>query len=124
MKAANQTSNAGASFAERRSAPRFAFIAPIEVTEPLARTHISGRVTEISQYGCFAEAEDLLTVNSLVQLRIHNRGVVFESWAHVIHRSGIGVGLQFIDTASDQTEVLAGWLSALTGWLADAAKQR
>jgi hypothetical protein len=51
----SQPPNAGSRFAERRSVPRFEFVAPVEITEPIKKTHISGGVTEISQRGCFAE---------------------------------------------------------------------
>ena len=38
----SQPPNAGSRFAERRSVPRFEFIAPVEITEPIKKTHISG----------------------------------------------------------------------------------
>lgn len=117
MKPTARTSDAGFRFAERRSVPRFGFVAAVELIVPLETTHISGRVTEISQHGCFAEVDDLLTINAFVQLRIHKGGHVFETWARVIYsRPGNGVGLCFIDTALDQTK-------ALERWLAEAARQ-
>ena len=84
------------------------------MNEPITKSHISGQLNEISLTGCFAEAENLLTVNSIVQLRIHNSGDIFETWARVVHsRSGIGMGLYFIDTAAKQTKLLLGWLQEL-----------
>lgn len=109
-----KATDAGSRFAQRRSAPRFAFVAPLEMTDPITKSHIAGRVSEISQHGCFAEAENLLTVDSVVQLRVHKNGDVFETWARVVHsRSGIGMGLHFIDTASKQKTLLKGWLEGL-----------
>ena len=109
-----KAADAGSRFSERRTAPRFAFIAPIEMTDPVTKSHVAGRVAEISQHGCFAEVENLLTVNSVLQLRIHRSGEVFETWARVVHNgSGNGMGLHFIDTAPGQTTLLAGWLAGL-----------
>jgi hypothetical protein len=109
-----QTPDAGSRFAERRLVPRFAFVAPIEMTDPVSKSHIVGRATEISQHGCFAEAENLLPVDCIVQLRIHSGGDVFETWARVVyHRSEIGIGLHFIDASPDQKELLTSWLEGL-----------
>ncbi|MGH2510636.1 MAG: PilZ domain-containing protein [Ktedonobacteraceae bacterium] len=98
--------------------PRFAFDAPVEMTDPITKSHIAGRVTEIGQRGCFVEAENLRTVDSIVQLRIHKSGNVFETWARVVHNRS-GMGCYFIDTAPNQTEFLAGWLEDLKRILAN-----
>jgi hypothetical protein len=111
-----KTPDAGSRFAQRRTEPRFAFIAQLEMTDPITKSHITGRVTEISQHGCFAEADNLRTVDSVVQLRVHKGGDVFETWARVAHsRSGIGMGLHFIDTSPEQAKLLGVWLDGLKG---------
>ena len=108
------TTDAGSRFTHRRSVPRFPFDAPVEMTDPIAKSHVTGRVNDISQRGCFVEAENLLPVNSVVQLRIHNNGNAFETWARVVHsRSGIGMGIYFLDVAPNQSRLLAGWLEEL-----------
>jgi PilZ domain len=84
------------------------------MADPITKSHISGRIAEISQHGCFAESENLLPIDSVVQLRVHRSGDVFETWARVVHnRSGIGMGLRFIDTPLDQARLLKGWLEGL-----------
>lgn len=110
----SQHLDAGSRFPERRSVPRFAFIASVEMTDPVTKTRIVGRATEIGQRGCFVEAENLLTIDSIIQMRIHKSGDVFESWARVVYtRSASGMGLQFIDTAPEQAKLLTGWLEGL-----------
>lgn len=112
MKPTSQASDAEPRFAARPAPTRFEFAAPIEVTIPLEKTHISGQITEIGRHGCFAEVENLLPMNSFVQLRVHKGGDVFETWARVVYsRAGIGVGLRFVDTAPDQRKVLEDWLA-------------
>jgi PilZ domain-containing protein len=106
--------DAGSRFAERRSVPRFAFIAALEMTDPVTNSRVSGRVTEMSQHGCFAETKNPPTVNSVVQLRIGKSGERFETWARVVYiRSEIGVGLRFISMAPSQAKLLAVWLDGL-----------
>jgi PilZ domain len=108
--------DAGSRFAERRAVPRFAFVASLEIDEPLSNTRISGRVTEISQKGCRAELADALPVNSFIQLRIKRDGDVFETWARVIYdRQGVGMGFLFVRTGAEQSAVLETWLVELQG---------
>ncbi len=108
--------DAGSRFGERRAVPRFAFVAPLEIYEPLTDTHISGRVTEISQKGCRAEVSNSLPTNSIIQLQIKRAESVFETWAQVIYdRQGVGIGLLFIRIAADQSKVLETWLVQLGG---------
>jgi hypothetical protein len=112
----SQGPDAGSRFAERRSAPRFEFVAPIEMIDSITRTHISSRVTQISQNGCFAEVPSPLTDNSIIQLRIQRDEGAFETLARVIYnRPEVGLGLLFIDTAPDQLKLLAAWLDELKG---------
>jgi hypothetical protein len=60
--------DAGSRFGERRSVPRFAFIAPLEIHEPITHTHVSGHVTEISQKGCRCHARLRAIVASATSL--------------------------------------------------------
>lgn len=106
--------DAGSRFAERRSVPRFEFIAPVEIIDPVTKTHISGGVTQISERGCFVEIPNPLPVNSVIQLRIKRGDGLFETWGRVMHsRQGIGMGLFFIDTAPSQTKLLKTWLGGI-----------
>src|SRR5690349_13089261 len=45
----------GGPYAERRTAPRYMFIATADIIEPATNTHISGRVSEISRFGCYVD---------------------------------------------------------------------
>jgi hypothetical protein len=112
----SQRPDAGSRFAGRRSVSRFEFIAPVAIIDPVTKTHISGSVTEISQRGCFTEVPSPLTDDSIIQLRIQRDEGAFETWARVIYnRPGVGLGLLFIDTAPDQSKLLAAWLDGLKG---------
>ena len=108
----NQSHAESSSFRERRSVPRFATEAPIELSDPTAKARILGRVTEISQGGCFAEIPNILKVNFVARLRVYGRGGAFRCWARVVHNSSQnGIGLHFIHPAPDQVKLLNGWLT-------------
>ena len=112
----SQPPNADSRFAERRSVPRHDFVAPIENTVPIRKTHISSDVTEISQRDCFAEVPRSLADNPIIQLRIQRDESTFETLGRVIYnRPGIRLGLVFIDTAPDQSKLLPAWLDGLKG---------
>jgi hypothetical protein len=109
-----QHPDAGSRYAERRAAPRFELVAPVEITEPISKTYTEGRVVDVSQHGCFAEVVSSLTKNSIVQLRIRRDEGAFETWARVVYnRPDIGLGLFFINTTPDQGKLLASWLVGL-----------
>jgi hypothetical protein len=85
--------------------------ASIELSDPSSKARVFGRLTEISQSGCFVEIPNLLRVNFVARLRVCRSGHTFRCWARVIHnRSRDGVGLYFINPAPDQMQLLGGWL--------------
>jgi hypothetical protein len=112
----SQPPSAGSRFAERRSVPRFEFVAPVEITEPIKKTHISGRRYRNQPKRLFCRSPAPLADNSIIQLRIQRDKGAFETWGRVIYnRPGVGLGLVFIDTAPDQSKLLAAWLDGLKG---------
>ena len=107
----NQTHDEASGSRERRSVPRFAIEAPIELSDPTTKAKILGRVTEISQSGCLVEIPNLLSVNFVARLRVYWSGRTFRCWARVVHNcSQNGIGLYFINPAPDQVQLLSGWL--------------
>jgi hypothetical protein len=97
----------GSQFAERRSTPRFKFSAKAEMTDPITKTRTSGRIIEIGQRGCFVGVEAPPSVKSVVQVRIQKDDKEFKSWALVVYQRTEGIGLHFLDVASDQFRLLA-----------------
>jgi hypothetical protein len=109
-----RTPDAGSRFAERRVFPRFPFVAGAEMTDPLTKAITSGRVTEISQSGCFAEISNQPAAGSVIQLRVQKDEDAFETWALVVYnRPRLGSGLRFIDTPPDQLKLLISWLDRI-----------
>lgn len=71
----------GARFPDRRAAPRFAFDARLEIVDPVAQKQITGRVTVLSEKGCFGRMQAPLTQRAVVQVQIVKDETIFETWA-------------------------------------------
>lgn len=107
--------NAGAQFAERRTAPRYALSAAIEVLEPITSTQITGRTFEASLKGCYMRVSKPLRVNTVVQLFIRQENRTFEAWGRVAHvQEGLGMGIAFFKAQPEHEGVMVGWLSELS----------
>jgi hypothetical protein len=58
------------SYREKRTVPRYSFIAHVEMIEPASDTHIAGRVSEISRKGCYIDVLITLPPGTLIQLKV------------------------------------------------------
>ena len=90
-------SDAGSRFPEHRSFPRYKIDAVAEIVEPISKTHLSGRVSQISEGGCYISLENGLPSKTIFQIRILLNDRIFESWSQVTYlREGIGMGVAFL----------------------------
>lgn len=100
---------------ERRRTPRYPFIATVEVLQKGAPAGISGRVTELSLYGCFIEMPDPFAKGSELMLKVYANGKYFESEGISVYaNTGKGTGIRF-------QNVRPHYLSVLKQWLIEAA---
>jgi hypothetical protein len=101
---------------EKRSSPRFSFIANAEVIEPLSDTRLAGRVSEISRHGCFLDLLNTLPKDTPIRVSITANGASFECAGTIIYvQDRMGMGIAFEEPAADQVKVLESWLAALAG---------
>jgi len=108
--------SAGARFPDRRAAQRFAFDARLEIIDPVEQKQIAGRVTVLSQKGCFGRTETPLGHRAVVQVQIAKDDATFETWARATPNHPemeTGVVLVFMDTPPEQAKLLATWLNHL-----------
>jgi hypothetical protein len=93
----------------RHRAPRFPFLASVEVTtnDSLELT----RVTELSRYGCYLETSRHRTAGMRVTVKIINRGQIFEATATVQYsRPTVGLGVVFREVKLVSRTILEDWL--------------
>jgi hypothetical protein len=110
------TTQAGLPYAEKRTVPRYSFIAHVEVIEPASDTHISGRVSEISRKGCYIDVLITLPPGTLIQLKVLRDQGTFSTKGNIIYaQESMGMGVAFLETTDDQMKILDTWLAELAG---------
>jgi len=106
--------NSSGPYDERRTVPRFNFIASAEIVEPASGVHMSGRISEISRKGCFIDLLNTLPTGTAIQLRIsRDRGAFTSSGKIIYTQDGVGMGVAFVDVSAEQARILATWLLEL-----------
>jgi hypothetical protein len=104
----------GMSYRDRRSVPRYGLIAQTDLVEPLSGLHISGRISEVSLKGCYVDVLNTLPTQTVIEVRISRDQGTFMSPGKIIYtQEGMGMGIAFLDTPTDQLKVLDSWLSEL-----------
>ena len=96
---------------ERRSSPRFRFIAEAEVIETANNSMLKARTHDLSIGGCFLDTLNPLAKGTGIQVRIVHAGAVFTACgrvAFVVPNMGMGVAFTKLD--SNQILVLQEWL--------------
>jgi PilZ domain len=109
------------SAADRRSHPRYAFVASVEVVAAERGARIKTRVRDLSQQGCYVDTESPFDLGTVTDVRITKGANSFEGCARVVfNQPGKGMGLMFTAVAPEQLGTLATWIaeSRETSWLA------
>ncbi len=110
------TTGSGPPFREKRTVPRYSFIATVEVVEPVSDVHIAGRISEISRKGCYVDVLNTLPVGTLIKLQVTRDQGAFATNGRIIYvQEGMGMGVAFIEPPADQLKVLDSWLAELQG---------
>jgi hypothetical protein len=99
---------------KRRSVRRCPFVASVEATEAHSGARLSARTSELGLGGCYIDTLNPFPVGTVVQLRILRDSGVLETQAKVVYvHPSFGMGLAFIEVATDQRSVLEGWLAEI-----------
>ena len=105
---------AGEPYREKRTVPRYSFIAHVEVIEPASDTHIAGRVSEISRKGCYIDVMITLPPGTLIQLRVLRDKGTFSTKGKIIYaQDSMGMGVAFLEIADNELKTLDCWLAEL-----------
>ena len=96
---------------ERRRAPRFPFVANVEIIEAGSSARLQARVSELSLYGCYVDILNPLPANSQILVKIFRETEYFEARATVIYsQPNLGMGLAFHDVHPHFLPTLRTWL--------------
>src|SRR3982074_2536775 len=107
--------------ADRRTHPRYEFIAAGEVVAAESGARIETRVRDVSQQGCYVDTSDALPLGTVTGVRITKGAQLFEARARVVYsRAGKGMGLVFTEIEPERQRTLETWIaeSRETSWLA------
>jgi hypothetical protein len=107
--------------ADRRTHPRYEFIAAAEVVAAKSGARMEMRVRDLSQQGCYVDTNNALPLGTVTDVRVTKGAQLFEAKARVVYsRAGKGMGLVFNTIEPEQRGTLETWLaeSRETSWLA------
>jgi hypothetical protein len=98
---------------ERRDAPRYAFICPVELTDLRGDARITARTVDLSLHGCYIDTLNPFPEGTRVRLRLTKNDRRLELQARVTCcHVGSGMGLVFEQATSEQTGTLVSWLQS------------
>jgi hypothetical protein len=96
---------------ERRSAPRYPFVASAEVLAESTGSRMSTRISDLSSSGCYVDTINPLPHGTLVHVKIFTETHSFEAPAQVIYsHTHLGMGLVFREVQPHSQDVLQVWL--------------
>jgi len=99
--------------AERREAPRYAFICAAELIDLGGNTRISARTTDISVHGCYIDTLNPFPVGARVRVQLTKNNARAEFRAKVTScHMGSGMGLIFERLTPAQRETISSWLES------------
>ncbi len=77
--------------ADRRTHPRYKFIAAVEVVAAESGGRIETRVRDLSQQGCYVDTNNALPLGTVTDIRITKGAQLFEARAPPLSRSSFGL---------------------------------
>jgi len=103
-----------ATHADKRTVPRYTFIATVDIIEPVTDTRFSGRVSEISRKGCYLDILNTLPKGTVIHIMISRDKGTFVTPGKVIYvQDGVGMGVAFSEVDPEQLKTLDSWLAEL-----------
>ena len=99
---------------ERHRAPRFPFVAGIQVTDLVTEKQLAAHIEDLSLFGCFVETVDPFPAGTKVRLRISYGGAnVLAQGTVAYSRDNGGMGIAFTSIEPSSLPILDAWLDDL-----------
>jgi hypothetical protein len=107
--------------ADRRTHPRYAFTAAVDVVADEPGARLKTRVRDLSRQGCHVDTDSPFALGTATNVRITKGEESFEARARVVYKQpGRGMGLMFTTVEPEQLGTLNTWIaeSREVSWLA------
>ncbi|HTU35803.1 MAG TPA: PilZ domain-containing protein [Candidatus Acidoferrum sp.] len=99
---------------EHHRAPRYPFLATLELTDVESEKQLTARTRDLNLFGCFAESAETFLADTKVRLRIVRGGAAVSVVGKVAYaRPGSGMGIQFITIDPNGLRTLEEWVENL-----------
>ena len=118
---ARASDSAAPTGADRRSHPRYAFTAAVEVVAAGPGPKLQTHARDLSQQGCYVETDSPLALGTAAHVHISKGAKSLGARARVVYNQpGKGMGLMFTAVEPEQLQTLHTWIaeSRETSWLA------
>ena len=100
--------------AERRRAPRYPFVASVELVDLQSDIQSQERVTDLGLYGCGVTASKPFPIGIKLRVRITSKGSTFSTLGKVAYTTSNGdMGIVFAKTEANDQLILEKWISEL-----------
>ena len=97
---------------EKRRVPRYAFIASAKELDVATKTELPGRVSEISEYGCFIDTLNPFPDQTQISVTVEHNQQVFRAVGKVIYvMPNMGMGVAFTEMKDEAAKILKEWLA-------------
>jgi hypothetical protein len=96
---------------ERRSVPRYQFVADAKVVEVESGSEFAGRISDLSIHGCFIDLLNPSPQGTDLRITIFRDDATFDAEGKVIFAlANMGMGIMFTRIEEDQLRILQQWL--------------
>jgi PilZ domain len=100
---------------ERRRSTRHTVSAVVQVVDTRSGTRLTTRASDLGLGGCYVDTLTPLPVGTEVKLGIHKDKVLIELTGKIVYsHPGLGMGIAFVEAASEHKAALEEWLSSLS----------
>jgi hypothetical protein len=102
-------------YTQTRKAPRFPFVALVEVIELHTDTRLKARTSDLSRQGCYVDTLNPMPDGTTLRLHFNHQDQELDAVGRVVHsQPNMGMGIQFAEIAASDPPILDRWLAGLT----------
>jgi hypothetical protein len=100
---------------ERRRSTRHTVSAVVQVVDMRSGTRLTTRASDLGLGGCYVDTLTPLPVGTEVKLGLHKDKVLIELTGKIVYsHPGLGMGIAFVEAASEHRAALEEWLGTLS----------